>query len=51
MPLSVLIVGVGNNDFTDMKILDGDEHRLEAFGEVASRDISFFIYFKNSVIN
>ncbi|KAK6777810.1 hypothetical protein RDI58_024528 [Solanum bulbocastanum] len=45
LPLSVLIVGVGNADFTLMEILDADNgHRLESFtGRVATRDIVQFV--------
>lgn len=28
LPLSIVIVGVGNSDFTNMKILDADEKPL-----------------------
>jgi copine 5/8/9 len=28
LPLSIVIVGVGNDDFKNMKILDGDDERL-----------------------
>ncbi|KAM7455940.1 hypothetical protein BLSTO_03306 [Blastocystis sp. subtype 1] len=41
--LSIIIVGVGNEDFTKMEILDGDEHRLEYDGKKASRDIVQFV--------
>lgn len=53
LPLSIIIVGVGNNDFTDMEVgmtvgsneqrLDGDDKRLEYNGKVASRDIVQFV--------
>lgn len=53
LPLSIIIVGVGNEDFTKMEvgkrtgserqILDGDEHRLEYDGKKASRDIVQFV--------
>lgn len=40
MPFSAVIVGVGNGDFTLMKILDADETVLEdTKGNVACRDI------------
>ena len=50
LPLSVLIVGVGNADFTNMEVcmkveqnneqkLDGDEERLSSNGVFASRDV------------
>ncbi|XP_065852861.1 protein BONZAI 3 [Euphorbia lathyris] len=45
LPLSVLIVGVGAADFTQMEILDADEGcRLESStGRVATRDIVQFV--------
>ena len=50
LPLSVLIVGVGNDDFSNMEVcmkieqnyeqkLDGDEERLSSNGVFASRDV------------
>ena len=40
LPLSIIIVGVGNADFEAMEELDGDTVRLTApDGRVASRDI------------
>uniref|UniRef100_A0A3Q7IFI0 Copine C-terminal domain-containing protein n=1 Tax=Solanum lycopersicum TaxID=4081 RepID=A0A3Q7IFI0_SOLLC len=45
LPLSILIVGVGNADFTQMEILDTDNgHRLESStGRVVTRDIVQFV--------
>ncbi|KAL0884636.1 hypothetical protein Bca101_008617 [Brassica carinata] len=45
LPLSVLIVGVGNTDFSQMEILDADKgRRLESStGRVATRDIVQFV--------
>ncbi|KAK3023662.1 hypothetical protein RJ639_043543 [Escallonia herrerae] len=45
LPLSILIVGVGTADFTQMEILDADNgHRLESStGRIATRDIVQFI--------
>ncbi|KAK0602450.1 hypothetical protein LWI29_033509 [Acer saccharum] len=45
LPLSILIVGVGGADFTQMEILDADNgRRLESStGRVASRDIVQFV--------
>lgn len=43
LPLSIIIVGVGNADFKDMHVLDGDEQRLQnKQGVKASRDIVQF---------
>ncbi|KAG8067854.1 hypothetical protein GUJ93_ZPchr0005g15471 [Zizania palustris] len=45
LPLSILIVGVGNADFKQMEILDGDfGRRLESStGRIATRDIVQFV--------
>ncbi|CDP15833.1 unnamed protein product [Coffea canephora] len=45
LPLSILIVGVGGADFTQMEVLDADDgHRLESStGRVATRDIVQFV--------
>ncbi|KAG5550425.1 hypothetical protein RHGRI_015397 [Rhododendron griersonianum] len=45
LPLSVLIVGVGGADFTQMEILDADNgQRLESsMGRIATRDIVQFV--------
>lgn len=39
LPLSIIIVGVGNADFDAMDELDGDEVRLSSRGRYAERDI------------
>lgn len=47
LPMSVIIVGVGNADFTDMQILDGDDGVLRSpRGEPALRDIVQFVPFR-----
>lgn len=47
-PLSIIIVGVGNADFTDMQILDGDDGVLRApKGEPVLRDIVQFVPFRD----
>ncbi|CAH9087142.1 unnamed protein product [Cuscuta europaea] len=45
LPVSILVIGVGNADFTQMEILDADNgKRLESStGRVATRDIVQFI--------
>ncbi|KAL6576117.1 Protein BONZAI 3 [Orobanche hederae] len=45
LPLSILIVGVGNADFKEMEILDADNgHHLESStGRIATRDIVQFV--------
>lgn len=49
-PLSILIVGVGDADFSRMEVLDGDDVRLEYRGKKASRDIVQFVSL-NSLAN
>ena len=44
LPLSIIIVGVGNADFSAMQELDGDEHGLmNSKGQYAKRDIVQFV--------
>jgi hypothetical protein len=48
LPLSIIIVGIGNEDFTFMEQLDGDEIPLtNSKGEKRKRDIVQFIKFNN----
>ena len=48
LPLSIVIVGIGKEDFTFMETLDGDENPLEnSRGEIRKRDIVQFIEFNN----
>jgi len=43
LPMSIIIVGVGNEDFSAMEELDGDQKKLSAHGRIASRDIVQFV--------
>ncbi|KAK9728458.1 hypothetical protein K7432_001061 [Basidiobolus ranarum] len=43
LPLSIVMVGVGNGNFDKMDVLDADENVLEIHGEVAERDIVQFV--------
>lgn len=43
LPMSVIIVGVGNEDFAAMEQLDGDDKRLSHNGIYAERDIVQFV--------
>ena len=46
LPLSIIIIGVGNADFTNMDILDGDKKALiNSKGEIRKRDIVQFVPF------
>ncbi|CAL4111007.1 unnamed protein product [Meganyctiphanes norvegica] len=45
-PMSVIIVGVGDADFSSMELLDGDEKRVSASGKSAIRDIVQFVEFR-----
>ena len=42
-PMSIIIVGVGNEDFSSMEELDSDDGLLRHGGKVASRDIVQFV--------
>eukprot|EP01135_Chromosphaera_perkinsii_P003709 Nk52_evm27s252 gene=Nk52_evmTU27s252 len=46
LPLSIVIVGVGNAKFKDMVELDGDVKGLQSDGVYAARDIVQFVGFK-----
>ena len=40
-PLSIIIVGIGEADFSTMRLLDGDEHELtDGYGVKMERDIA-----------
>ena len=46
LPLSIIIIGIGDSDFTGMEILDGDEIQLEdSKGNKRERDIVQFVEF------
>lgn len=48
LPMSLIIVGVGEADFTDMNFLDGDNGVLKgANGRPALRDIVQFVPFRD----
>ena len=50
LPLSLIIVGVGDEDFTDMNALDSDDRLLRSGGLVAKRDIVQFVEMKQFVL-
>ncbi|XP_070574853.1 copine-3-like [Ptychodera flava] len=48
LPMSIIIVGVGNADFTDMRVLDGDDGVLKTIrGERVARDIVQFVPYRD----
>ncbi|XP_052084520.1 copine-8-like [Mytilus californianus] len=47
LPMSIIIVGVGDADFEAMDILDGDDVRLSSRGKHAERDIVQFVPMRN----
>lgn len=48
LPMSIIIVGVGNADFAAMEFLDGDSRVLRSYtGEEAVRDIVQFVPFRD----
>lgn len=51
LPLSIIIVGVGNADFTNMNTLDGDNGLYNSKGMKASRDIVQFVPFNQVQMN
>lgn len=52
-PISIIIIGVGKEDFTQMELLDGDETKLSSStGRICQRDIVQFVpyaKFRNNV--
>lgn len=51
IPLSIIIVGVGNADFTNMVRLDGDNGLFSSKGRRAARDIVQFVPFRDVGMN
>ncbi|XP_070574849.1 copine-2-like [Ptychodera flava] len=48
LPMSLIIVGIGNADFSDMRVLDGDDGVLKTVrGEKVARDIVQFVPFRD----
>ena len=45
LPLSIIIVGIGNADFGNMNVLDGDNGLFDSKGRKAQRDIVQFVPF------
>ena len=51
LPMSVIIVGIGNADFTSMNELDSDNGLLSHDGKFAVRDIVQFVPFRDFLHN
>lgn len=51
LPLSLIIVGVGDADFTNMNTLDGDNGLYNSQGKKAARDIVQFVPFRDVKMN
>jgi hypothetical protein len=51
LPISIVIVGVGNEDFSAMDILDSDKGFLKQGDKVAKRDIVQFIRFNDHAMS
>jgi len=49
LPLSIIIVGVGQADFSEMNRLDSDDKLLKIDGRQAQRDIVQFVPFRDFV--
>lgn len=47
LPISIIIVGVGAEDFSAMNMLDSDDRKLSSGGKTALRDCVQFVPFKN----
>jgi hypothetical protein len=51
LPLSIVIVGIGNADFSNMDRLDGDGGLYNGKGQKANRDIVQFVPFRDVQFN
>ena len=51
LPLSIIIVGVGNAEFSNMERLDGDNGLYNSKGQRAMRDIVQFVPFREVGMN
>lgn len=51
LPLSIIIVGIGNADFSNMNTLDGDNGLYNSNGAKAARDIVQFVPFNQVQMN
>lgn len=51
LPLSIIIVGVGNANFDNMNKLDGDNGIFNSQGVKALRDIVQFVPFRDVQLN
>eukprot|EP00824_Muranothrix_gubernata_P015770 TRINITY_DN33001_c0_g1_i1.p1 TRINITY_DN33001_c0_g1~~TRINITY_DN33001_c0_g1_i1.p1 ORF type:complete len:545 (+),score=112.55 TRINITY_DN33001_c0_g1_i1:24-1637(+) len=51
LPLSIVIVGVGDADFAAMDFLDADKGPLQSHGKAAVRDIVQFVPFRKYGVN
>jgi hypothetical protein len=50
MPVSIIIIGVGDADFSSMSELDGDGGRLkDNSGQECARDIVQFVAYKEAI--
>ena len=48
LPISVIIIGIGNADFSNMDVLDADDEPLiDVNGRKADRDLVQFVPYKN----
>ena len=46
LPISIIIVGVGKADFSNMHVLDGNVEPIEQDGDKAARDIVHFVEYR-----
>lgn len=51
LPMSIIIIGIGDADFEAMEILDGDDVRVSSRGRYAERDIVQFVPMRNFAFN
>jgi len=52
LPISIIIIGIGNSDFSNMVELDGDsEPIMDKFGKKIERDIVQFVIYEKYKMN
>lgn len=51
LPISIIIVGIGNAEFSNMVRLDGDNGLFDSKGKKAARDIVQFVPFREVGLN
>jgi len=51
LPISIIIIGIGETDFSNMEVLDGDDGLWDNNGNKAERDLVQFVPFNDFANN